>query len=867
MRPTRTPLYLVCTLLAASCTGDNVLQPDATVPTIPAPSFELVDGSTGGNSGFYFLPPLVNNPTIVGTFNPDLLPSMDVCLLDTSNSACDPSQPANLPSWPTGTIVASDGKYAVSWDTGDPQWTALDQNRNYRIHVRVADVELGHMDVNPQNPSGSTPGEDYPGLYAFRLGETIPVKFWISVGALCESSDPAVIECAEESIVDETGGTLELTNLGDILSVTFVPNSLPGGDPITVIVERIDEDALGEPCLPGLDAPQYGPCFRIRALGLDGPLETPAIVSICADPSTYGLPPGQDDVQIHRFSDDGNVYGLANTSTTDCTQQVGLLKVPERGLMRYAALGVNALARLVGPQPLAAAHLGLGGLTSSFSRFKWALPGEMTATDGDGVVLQDLDSKTIPATVLVEDGEGLPVVGATVHFATSSGTVDDASTASAVTGADGLATVSWNLTGQPAGAHILTASASGLWVDLPEHTTGFQVDLEQLTLTATIVGPPAEVTGSPTATVSGTAGETVSDPLSIVVTDADGNPVFGAGITWTASGDGSVAGSAATSPDGTATGTWTLATTAGPNTATATVGGLTATFTATAGPAAAANLVATPDPVPDGYIGTTVPLSATVTDAYGNVRSGDAVTWTVTGGGGSVSGDALTDATGSAAATWTLGNTPGTNAVLVNAGGLTHTFQANAICRDGWGTATVDGSFDAGEWVCARSEPFVANLSGGSTPAVVYWMNDGTRLYFAVRVQQTSLDKVNNVRFDFDNDADGVAEAGDDAIGYDADSHTFLDQYLTAKCANNSQSGCGATDAIRNGDGAVGNDGSWTTYELRHPLGGDANGQDFIRSAGQPLGFFLTLRVGKGAQGNTQIPGFRDFLNVTIVGN
>ncbi len=319
--------------------------------------------------------------------------------------------------------------------------------------------------------------------------------------------------------------------------MTFVPNSLPGGDPITVVVERIDENALGEPCLPGLDAPQYGPCFRIRALGLEGPLETPAIVSICADPSTYGLPPGQDDVQIHRFSDDGNVYGLANTSTVDCTQQVGLLKVPERGLMRYAALGVNALARLVGPQPLAAAHLGLGGLTSSFSRFKWALPGEMTATDGDGVVLQASDGKTIPATVQVEDGEGLPVVGATVHFATSSGTV---SAASAVTGADGVATVTWNLAGQPAGAHTLTASATGLWVDLPEHTTGFQVDLEQLTLTATIVGSPSNISGSPSETLSGTAGETLSTPLSVVVTDVDGNPVSGATITWTASGDGCI---------------------------------------------------------------------------------------------------------------------------------------------------------------------------------------------------------------------------------------------------------------------------------------------------------------------------------------
>jgi hypothetical protein len=37
--------------------------------------------------------------------------------------------------------------------------------------------------------------------------------------------------------------------------------------------------------------------------------------------------------------------------------------------------------------------------------------------------------------------------------------------------------------------------------------------------------------------------------------------------------------------------------------------------------------------------------------------------------------------------------------------------------------------------------------------------------------------------------------------------------------------------------------------------------------AGDPVGFFLTLRVGEGAQGNTQFPGFRQYAGITIVGN
>jgi hypothetical protein len=823
-----------------------------------------VDGSTGGNPGFYFLPPLVDQPNPVGDFNANLLPAVEVCLLDLANEACAAIQPAGLASWPSGTIVASQSRYTVSWDTDDPQWSTLDPGRNYRIRVRVGSVELGYLDVNPQNPNGSTPGEDYPGLYAFRLGETLPVKFWIGVGALCESADPAVIECAEQSIVDDAGGTVSLTELGEVLAVTFVPNSLPGGDPITVVVERIDESALGEPCLPDLDAPQFGPCFRIRALGLEGTLLSPAVVSICADPDTFGLPAGQDDVQIHRY-DDGEIHALANAPSAECAgaEEVGLLDVPSHGPLRYAALGVNALARLIGPAPLHAAHLGLGGLTSSFSRFKWVLPGEMALAD-DAVVLQPSDPKSVAAAVHVEDGDGLDIAGATIHFESAAGTLD---AVTAVTGADGLAAVTWDLTGVAAGEHTLTAWATGLWPDLPPHTTGFVLDRQELTLTATIVGPPAAVTGSPTETLSGTSGETLATALSVLVTDAAGNPVAGAAVAWAASGDGSVSGAATTGADGTATGTWTLATTAGANTATAAVGALEATFTANGGPAAAANLVATPDPVPDALPGAVLSLSATVTDVYGNARPGDAVIWTVAAGGGSVSGDALTDASGTATATWTLGPTAGVNAAVVDAGGLTHTFQTDAVCVPGYGASTVDGVLGGDEWSCAESAPFTANLSGGSTTARVYWMSDGTRLYLAVRVLQQSLDKVNNLRFDFDNDGAGTADAGDDAIGYDGGTGTFFDAYLTAKCANSGQSGCGAPDGTSfDGMGAVGNDGTWTTYELWHPLSGTP-GEDFLRTSGDPLGFFLTLRMGNGAQGNTQWPGFRDYRQITIAGS
>src|SRR5438105_10450690 len=93
--------------------------------------------------------------------------------------------------------------------------------------------------------------------------------------------------------------------------------------------------------------------------------------------------------------------------------------------------------------------------------------------------------------------------------------------------------------------------------------------------------------------ISGTA---VATPPSVIVRDATNNPVQGVGVTFApASGGGSVTGAEqTTNSSGIATvGSWTLGTTAGANTLTASAAGLTGspvTFTATGTAGAAATL-------------------------------------------------------------------------------------------------------------------------------------------------------------------------------------------------------------------------------------------------------------------------------------
>ncbi|MEQ1691331.1 MAG: Ig-like domain-containing protein [Gemmatimonas sp.] len=173
-----------------------------------------------------------------------------------------------------------------------------------------------------------------------------------------------------------------------------------------------------------------------------------------------------------------------------------------------------------------------------------------------------------------------PVSGVSVTFAVTAGggAIDPVSPASVVTNASGVATLtSWTL-GTIAGANTVTATVAGL--------TGSPV-----TFTATgTAGVATTIAAVSTLTQSATISTDVSAPPSVLVTDANGNPVSGVSVTFALTGGGGAIvpvspATIVTNASGIATLTsWTVGAVPGANTVTATVAGLAGspvTFTAT----------------------------------------------------------------------------------------------------------------------------------------------------------------------------------------------------------------------------------------------------------------------------------------------
>jgi len=274
---------------------------------------------------------------------------------------------------------------------------------------------------------------------------------------------------------------------------------------------------------------------------------------------------------------------------------------------------------------------------------------------------------TAPA-VLITDQFGNPVPGQAVSFAVTAGGGSVAG-GSAVSGANGIAAVtSWRL-GTAAGSNGLSATAAGLAGSPVSFTaTGVSAAAAQIAINA----------GNGQSAV---AGQTLVTPPSVLVTDQFNNPVSGVNVTFAvASGGGSVIGAAqSTNPSGIATvGGWTLGTTAGANTMTATASGLGSpvTFTATGIPGPATTMaIAAGGTTQTATAGTNVAIAPAVkvTDANGNGVSGVAVTFAVATGGGSVTGGNATSGVGGVATvgSWRLGGTAGANTLTATSAGLT----------------------------------------------------------------------------------------------------------------------------------------------------------------------------------------------------
>ncbi|HKU62848.1 MAG TPA: galactose oxidase-like domain-containing protein [Gemmatimonadales bacterium] len=155
---------------------------------------------------------------------------------------------------------------------------------------------------------------------------------------------------------------------------------------------------------------------------------------------------------------------------------------------------------------------------------------------------------------------------------------------------------------------------------------------------------------------SAPTGQALANPISVRVTDENGDPVSDVAVDWTAANGGSVsASSVPTDNDGRSGVTWTLGPTAGSQTATATVDGLEGSpvhFTATAVEAGEITLTVTRQPptsalTAEVFTPETQP-AVRLLDPEGAAMAGEAVTASVESGGGTLQGEttATTDANG-----------------------------------------------------------------------------------------------------------------------------------------------------------------------------------------------------------------------------
>ena len=270
----RTALPVLATIALIGCTD--------TIPTRPARpklSAETSDGAHGGNTHFFFLPPIVANPSFSGVSNPFLAPDVQICrLLPPSNTICDPTAPTI-----TLTAPMPKGKgeeYHVDWNSDRST-----VGKTYRITVQVKQDELGneqplgHTDVQPN-------------------GRTLPIRFRIERGALCEAG----FGCAQVPVT-QLGGTF-VTDDRDA-GAMFPAGALPPGvTSVELTIERIPHTAFAPTTGPLPTGLQQFPFFFDFSVNPDVKFVKPVLLGVCQlenpeDPRYPGTQPHDQLVLAH----------------------------------------------------------------------------------------------------------------------------------------------------------------------------------------------------------------------------------------------------------------------------------------------------------------------------------------------------------------------------------------------------------------------------------------------------------------------------------------------------------------------------------------------------------------------------------------
>jgi hypothetical protein len=952
----------------AACTDRPSPTSPPRSPLAAAPLFAISDGAhSGGNPNFFFLPPLVGNPVNnpnfkSGTFDPHVLPVVRVFLLPAQAPAGCNLADAPIYGPVAATLDPGGEQYQHNWNT---KASNLAVGASYRICVFSSPQgqELGFLDVAPV--TGGMKKLATGDTYAFQDDRTMPIKVRIQQGALCAVGTNTT-ECKASTVIGAAPGTAGDTTVTIVVpsghaALSIPPGAIKPGDTVTFVIEKqAPPDTInGTPqCLP-TDLKQSKGCYHASSAPDLYKFATPVAMEVCVDVSSLS----ESDtarMQLYKFNKTEGLQALPRVEAPhiNCEGFIAMAN-PAARPSNLAAAALHQLGRwagrLFGPAPLYAAWFGLppkgiGGGGGSLSDFGGAVPPPYRLSFGQQPTNVSAGSAISPAvTVTVRDSLGRTDAASTasITLAITSGTgapgatLGGTLTQAAVNGVASFADLTIDkAAGQ---AYTLTATSQPL---LSATSNGFVVN----------PGPATQIAVNAGNNQSATAGTAVAAAPSVIVRDANSNPVAGVSVTFAvATGGGTVVPTAVvtTNASGIAqTVSWTLGTTLGTNTLTATSGTLTGspvTITATGTPGAATQMMVNAGNNQSATVGTAVTTapSVLVRDANNNPVSGVSVTFAVASGGGTVlpTVAVITGANGIAAVTsWMLGTTAGTNTLTATSGTLTGspvTFTATGtpgpatklrftvqpsqtpvlvaisppvqvtvqdalgntatsvtgpitltlanygqgLLRGDTSVAAVNGvatfpnlhlevpgnyalvaygpsglRYDTSAvftvtcpsandgvlcepgWATATTFTFNVNLVGGGTvPATASVWNDATDLHLALKLPYTGTEST--LTFSFDNNNVGYAQAGDDIILLNPPNQLIDDFLLSCPgtgCYGHFDTSYGGNN---DGSGAVHSDGSFTVYEMSHPLNSGDIGHDFTLAPGQTVGMFIEVQL------------------------
>jgi Bacterial Ig domain len=196
----------------AACTGD------LTAPT-GGPAETISDAAhSGAVPGFYFLPPMVANPSYSGTFDGGLQPTVQIC--EMAGPACGPVIAQYTTTSGTGgqLVQVSGGSYHVNWHTNQFN---LDPAKNYRISVYVGTFLLGFADVDVVSTGKELKNVNTQQYIPLQDDRTLPIKFRIETGI----AGQVIVSPSSASI--PIGGTQQFT--ATVLDLHG--NPIPGATP------------------------------------------------------------------------------------------------------------------------------------------------------------------------------------------------------------------------------------------------------------------------------------------------------------------------------------------------------------------------------------------------------------------------------------------------------------------------------------------------------------------------------------------------------------------------------------------------------------------------------------------------------------